>query len=122
LLSSFLYSLLEEYLEKDQGRLCGMFTPKVSPDNNLVQMILKYNLTHRSVLTTGSVNEVGFLASYPENIGLNFSGRVGASENELEACSPYLHHLWAMELDPTPSTKLMIDAVHKLGLRAMLIL
>jgi glycerophosphoryl diester phosphodiesterase len=109
---------LEEYLEKDQGRLCWMFTPKVSPDNNLVQILLKYNIAHRSILTTNGVSEVKFLASYPEKYGLNFAGRVGSSENELEAFGPYLRRLWAMEIDPTPRTKPMIDAVHNLGLRA----
>jgi glycerophosphoryl diester phosphodiesterase len=109
---------LEEYLEKDQGRLCWMFTPKVSPDNNLVQILLKYNIAHRSILTTGGLTDVKFLASYPEELGLNFAGRVGSSENELEAFGPYLRRLWAMEIDPTPRTKPMIDAVHNLGLRA----
>lgn len=108
---------LEEYLEKDKGKLCWMLTPKVLPDDNLVQLILKYKIEHRSILT-GGITEVQFLATYPEELGLNFSGRVHTTEAELDAFVPYLNRLWAMEIDPTPNTKPIIDAVHKLGLKA----
>ena len=111
---------LEEYIQRDQGRLCWMFTPKVSPDENLVKLILKLGIQHRSIFTTSGVAEVAFLASFPEEYGVNFAGRVGASEDALEAYRPYLSRLWAMELDPTPNAPAMINAIHKLGLRAYL--
>ena len=111
---------LEEYIQIDQKRLCWMLTPKNPPDDNLVKLILKLDIQDRSVFTTGGVTEVAFLASYPEEFGLNFAGRVGATEDALETYRPYLHRLWAMEVDPTPRSKEMIDAVHNLGLRAYL--
>lgn len=111
---------LEEYIQRDQGRLCWMLTPKVSPDENLVKLILKLGIQHRSIFTTYGVSEVAFLASFPEEYGLNFAGRVGANEAALEAYGPYLSRLWAMELDPTPNAPAIINAIHKLGLRAYL--
>lgn len=111
---------LEEYIERDQGRLCWMFSPKVTPDENLVKLIMKLGIEHRSVLLTGGLADVQFYSSFPINFGLNFAGRVGDKEEELEGYKPYLSRLWAMEVNPTPRAKEMIWATHQLGLKAYL--
>ena len=109
---------LEDYIQKDQGRLCWMFTPKVPPDENLVKLLMNLGIQHRSVFTTSGLSDVQFLASFPEEYGLNYAGRVSDKDNQLEAYKPFLTRLWAMEIDPTPKTKEMILAVHHLGLKA----
>lgn len=111
---------LEEFIQRDQGRLCWMLTPKVSPDKNLVNLLMNQGIQNRAVLTTGGLAEVEFLASFPEEFGLNFTGRVSDNKEQLEGYKPYFSRLWAMELDPTPRAKEMIEAIHKLGLKAYL--
>lgn len=111
---------LEDYIARDQGRLCWMFSPKVQPDENLVKLLMKLEIEHRSVLLTGGLSDVEFYSSFPEDYGLNFAGRVGDKEEELEGYKPYLSRLWAMEINPTPKAKEMIVATHQLGLKAYL--
>lgn len=111
---------LEEYIQRDQGRLCWMFSPKVQPDENLVRLVMKLKIEHRAVLLTGGLSDVGFYSSFPEEYGLHFAGRIGDRAEDLDGYKPYLSRLWAMEIDPTPKAKDMIEATHKLGLKAYL--
>lgn len=111
---------LEDYIQRDQGHLCWMFSPKVNPDENLIKLIMKLKIQHRSVLLSGGFSDVKFYASFPEEFGLNFAGRVGDSEKELDDFRPYFSRLWAMEINPTPRAKEMIAAAQREGLKAYL--
>lgn len=111
---------LDEYLQRDEGKLCWMLTTKVQPDQSLVKLILDLGIQERIVFLTKDLSDVKFYSSFPEENRLHFAGRVGNDPAELQVYSPYIERLWAMEIDPTPNAKNMIDAVHQLGLKAYL--
>jgi hypothetical protein len=109
---------LRDYIARDQGRLCWMFSPKVNPDPQLVNEILELGIQDRAVLLTGGLSDVQFYSSFPREYNLHFAGRVGDQEQDLAAYQPYVDRLWAMEIDPTKNAPRMIELTHQMNLPA----
>ena len=109
---------LHEYIDRDHGKLCWMFSPKEAPNDALVDEIVSLGIQNRSVILTGGFSDVNLLLHYPEDYHLNFAGRVGSDERELIPYQPILNRLWAMEVDPTKQSAEMIQAVKSLGIPA----
>ena len=57
--------LLEDYINRDQSRLCWMLSPKQSPDDTLVKKLMELNVQDRTVILTYGLPDVQFLESYP---------------------------------------------------------
>ncbi len=109
---------LQDYINRDHGGLCWMFSPKVPIDANLISEILRLQISQRSVLLTTSLSEVEFLTSLPVEDNLHFTGRVGSHVQELDAFKAYLGKLWAIEIDPTQQAAALTSVAHTLGFKA----
>lgn len=110
---------LKDYTDRDpEGKLCWYFSPKESPDANFVSDLVTLGIADRSVILTYGLNDVIHLSSYPDSYHLHFNGRVSSNPKDLDGYIPYIHRLFAMEIDPTSSTQEMVKLTHQMGLKA----
>ncbi len=105
---------LSEYLSRDKGRLCWMFSPKVPEDSALISELRKYNAIGRSVILSGDTQ---WLARAHETDGVNYAGRVN-SMPALKALLSQRLPMWAIEIDKEADTPEMIRAVKAAGYKA----
>jgi hypothetical protein len=108
---------LSDYIERDEGQLCWMFSPKVQIDESLIDEMKTLGIVDRSVILTGGLTDVQWLAELPKADDIHFAGRIN-DPSQIESYAPYLSRLWAMEIDGNKSMQTSIDLVHQAGVLA----
>lgn len=115
---------IRDYVERDPGKLCWMFSPKDTPDDSLLSQLLVLGLENRTVLLSRDNSDTEFYADrqLPE-MGLAFAPRVGSPEG-LDYTLKRIHDgqwkVWAIEVDPNGHAQANINGVKAAGFKAYL--